>query len=436
MVWSITGLAQASDWIYTTRPGDNLWNISKTHLKSVTYWKRLQDYNRVNLPKHLSPGIRLKIPIAWLKYPPEPVNVIFAVGRVQVVREGKTISLSTGDKLHIGDTIQTQEGSTSLKFADGSTLLVQSHSELILDSLSAYKQTGMVDTQLRLQRGRVETKVIPLQKPGSRYEIITPAAVAAVRGTRYRVSADAEQKLMRAEVLGGSVAVANKKASQDVAANYGTLTEAGKAPKPPRKLLPPPQISVPQKIRKMPTTISWDPIAGARSYRIFVTTDADNDEPVFDTSVKTASVLLSTIPDGAYRIKVRAVDELGLEGINGVVRALIDTRLGPPLIWPRISTPQMDDNTVTFVWEPVADAQSYHIQIADNEAFTNLMVDQQSDANRIELPMKEGTYAYYFRIRANSDLHKQGEFSPVVIAERENHGFLYFLGTVLIILAI
>jgi hypothetical protein len=42
-------ISSADDWIYTTRPDDTLWDISKKYLKSANYWKRLQQHNRHTL---------------------------------------------------------------------------------------------------------------------------------------------------------------------------------------------------------------------------------------------------------------------------------------------------------------------------------------------------------------------------------------------------
>lgn len=46
----------ADDWIYTVRPGDNLWNLAEQHLISFKYVKQLQQLNGVQNPYHLPPG--------------------------------------------------------------------------------------------------------------------------------------------------------------------------------------------------------------------------------------------------------------------------------------------------------------------------------------------------------------------------------------------
>ncbi len=69
-----------------------------------------------------------------------------------------------------------------------------------MDSLGSFDASGMVDTSVRLKKGRVENRVAP-QKPDSRYRIITPAAVAAVRGTEFRVGGDEIVSLPREQFM-------------------------------------------------------------------------------------------------------------------------------------------------------------------------------------------------------------------------------------------
>ena len=70
ILWSLNVQAADEDWVYTTRPGDTLWDISKTYLVGVEYWPKVQKYNAIKNPKLLPPGSRLLIPVSWLKQQP------------------------------------------------------------------------------------------------------------------------------------------------------------------------------------------------------------------------------------------------------------------------------------------------------------------------------------------------------------------------------
>lgn len=78
-----------------------------------------------------------------------------------------------------------------VRFADGSVVTMQSNSTMKLDTLSIYSGGGMVDTKLRLQQGKVEVAANPKHVPRNQLQIMTPSAVAAVRGSHFRVSTEA-----------------------------------------------------------------------------------------------------------------------------------------------------------------------------------------------------------------------------------------------------
>ena len=90
-----------------------------------------------------------------------------------------------------------------IQFADGSIVTIQPNSTLKLDALSLYGGGGMVDTKLRLQQGGVAVKANPQHVPGNTMQIFTPTAVAAVRGTDFRLLS--ESKTTRQETLQGRV---------------------------------------------------------------------------------------------------------------------------------------------------------------------------------------------------------------------------------------
>jgi hypothetical protein len=178
-VWS-------QDWIYTVRPGDNLWDLTEEYLSDIRYWRRLQALNQVKFPRKMPPGMHLRIPIAWLKIQPAAVRVLQVHGEAEVktAEADQRTSLRPGMLLHSGAEIYTgNKGNVTLEFADGSHLLIQADSYLVLDTISVYDKTGMVDTRMRLQQGRVNNRTTPSRGPGTRYEIQTPAIISTVRGT-------------------------------------------------------------------------------------------------------------------------------------------------------------------------------------------------------------------------------------------------------------
>jgi hypothetical protein len=157
---SIVPMVSAADWTYRVRLHDNIWDLSSRYLKPDVPWQKLQDYNKVADPYHLPPGMTLHVPIEWLRVQPADAQVIAVIGSAHVQLPGQTqsVPVTTGMTLAYGAHLNTDaNASLSLQFADGSRVLMQDNSELDLDQMSAYGRTGMVDTRLRLQHGRVSS---------------------------------------------------------------------------------------------------------------------------------------------------------------------------------------------------------------------------------------------------------------------------------------
>ena len=406
----------ADDLVYTVRPGDNLWNLAKHHLKDLSYYRKLQAYNRIEQPRHLKPGSILKIPIEWLVRNPAPARVIKVKGQAELIRRGggrKTPE--PGDTLTTGDTIRTgMDGSISLRMADDSQIIVQSNTELKMDTLSAYGINGMVDTRMRMQHGRVDAKVPTIRNPASRYEITTPAAVAAVRGTGFRVSADADAPKARTEVLQGTVAVSGASVTRRVPHGFGTLAEAGKPPLKPRPLLPPPDLSgIPQRVRHWPFTLQWNAVAGAVDYRLQISGSPTFETLTLDKRLPRPRLDLPRLEDGSYHLRVRAIDDLGLEGIDATRPLVIDIAPLPPEPLG-ISGGLREGEHPRFAWKPAPMAARYHLQVARSNAFSHPVLNEKAlTATEFQGadPLPPGHYVW--RVAAIDAKGKEGPFSRI-----------------------
>ena len=418
----LNAAAVATDWIYTVRPGDNLWNLSETHLTSMKYWKPLQRHNNITDPLHIQPGSRLRFPVAWLKHQPATAMVIQLQGDARLVSatDGSTRSLTNNTRLHAGDRIKTgPDGNLSIRFADGSELLVLSDSDVTMDSLSAYGTTGMVDTRIRLQGGRVDTRVKPAQGPGSRYHIITPAAVAAVRGTQFRVSADTDKPVARSEVIEGKVGISGAGASELVPAGFGTIAEAGQAPQPPRELLPAPDLSpLPALLDRLPLQLEWGSVESAAGYRFQIAANSKFDLLLADaTSLHTTA--RADLPDGEYILRVRAIDKDRLEGLNATRAFTVDARPQPPLLIGLGDGILIRDTRPDFTWSTTTADTGWHFQLARDADFDELvadLVELRTPHFQPEQPLAEGDY--FWRVATY-----QGDSSAGPFSDTQNFSF-------------
>jgi len=262
--------AQAADWLYLTYPGDTLSQIGQTYLKNMRDWPRVQAANGVLIPKHLPANTRIKIPVELLKVTPAPATVTAVTGNVRYKSgSGPFQPLAAGVLLNGGESVLSgPRSSAAYRLADGTLLTQQASSKLAFGRLAAYGKTGMVSTELSLDSGRLEAHAAKQLAPAGGFKVITPVAVAGLRGTDFRLNVAEDGKTLRNEVLQGTVAVAAQGREVRVDGGYGTLAEAGKPPDPPRALLPAPSAEgLNPLIERLPLSFTWPPLAGARAYR-------------------------------------------------------------------------------------------------------------------------------------------------------------------------
>jgi hypothetical protein len=407
----------SQEWIYTVRPGDNLWDLTEKYLIHTGYHSRLQALNNVQFPKRLTPGQRLRFPINWLKIQPTSVRVITGQGDAEVTlaTTGKTMPINNGILLQAGDTIRTgPKASVTLEFGDGSEFLILPNSYLVLDSISAYGDTGMVDTRLRLPRGRLNGNIAPRQGPGTRFEIQTPAAISAVRGTDYRISMAPDTSLSRTEVLSGRVAVKGADRLRTVPGGFGTLTETGKPPLPPIRLLPPPDLTkVSPLFDRIPFTFTVPALEKAVAYRLQIASTRQFQTLLFDRVFDSLQVSASNLDqDGEYILRVRGIDAQGLEGEDAYLAFELDAFPEPPVLLKPEPDEVVRVQQPSFAWSQPIVAKQYHFQVAENNNFDAPLVDlpnysEVGFTGETDLPPGN----YYWRIATIDKVDEKGPFS-------------------------
>jgi hypothetical protein len=373
--------ARAADWQYLTVPGDTLIGIGKQYLKNPNDWPKVQAENKVEIPRKMPTGFRLRIPVALLKVTPAPVTVTAVNGNVRVQGADKRFQpLVAGSQLNGGETVVTgPRSSASYRFADGTLLTQQAASRLGFGRLAAYGKTGMISTELSLESGRLEASATKQALPAGGFTVKTPVAVAGLRGTAFRVSVTEDGRQMSNEVTEGRVAVAAKGQAVDVDAGFGTYTEAGKPPAKPRALLAAPDVSaMPPRVQRLPLQFSKPPQDGAVAWRARVAGDEGFASVLLD-GVFTGPLAQwdDGLPDGRYYLKARAIDANGLEGLESTHSFEVDVHPLPPVpiapaLGERLYQPQAD-----IAWTAVPDARGYLLQLSPTPEFDNGVIEHR-----------------------------------------------------------
>ncbi|RKZ99254.1 MAG: LysM motif protein [Gammaproteobacteria bacterium] len=405
---------KASDWIYTTVKGDSLWNLSEKHLDSVLRYAQLKKINGIKTPKRMQPGTLIRIPMKWVRSNSVPAEIFSVQGNAELFQANGNVQkeLAPGTLIQLGDRLRSgHNSSVAIKFADNTILTLHSDSTIRFDHLSAHGSTGMVDSRLHLLKGRLDTRVKPAQGPGSRFEIQTPSAISAVRGTEYRASVIPEIKSSNIEVLKGKVAVSGAKKKKLIKAGYGTQVAEGKPPIAPRKLLEPPKIkAIDEILRSIHSVVSWESVDGALQYRIEVSSEKQFNTILWQQFSKYLRAALPDLADGRYFIRVRAIDELGLEGKSIVHPILIDARPQAPIQLKPDEDYVLRGKTPELKWTASSEADKYRLEIAADTEFKQLLLKREDiDSTHFEPADLSAIGKYYWRL---TSIAADGEVGP------------------------
>lgn len=163
-------------------------------------------------------------------------------GAVAVSRDGNTFVMGQdGDMLQEGDVIRTGDGAHAvLTFFDGSVIELEPNSEIRVETLQA---TSAGDLLMTMQQtiGRSWHVVSRTLSPDSKYEVRTPAATAAVRGTAFLVTVTA-QGVANVQTTDGVVGMAGGGQEVLVPAGFQSNVPPGGVPEPTTPAPPPPAV--------------------------------------------------------------------------------------------------------------------------------------------------------------------------------------------------
>ncbi|MHA7466173.1 FecR family protein [Burkholderia pseudomallei] len=307
---------------YTTRSGDTLYDVSARYLQGTDDWPLVAQLNDVPVPKHLQPGVVLKLPAARLRKERLSARVIAAHGTVESAGRGSAqfapvavdATLTEGDRLRTGS-----NAFVTLELSDGTHLSLPPDSQIDLATLRRTVLTGTLERVIDLRRGSVDSEVTHLKKKDDRFQIRSPSVVAGVRGTRFRVNYDKDGRASpTVDVLAGTVGVApsaTRSADTLVHANFGNVTSASGVVGSPIALLDAPQLANPAKIQDDPQ-VAFDlvPLGGAQSYHVQIARDAGLYDLFKEVQVPAPRATFADVPDGTYFVRIAAIDSHGLEG--------------------------------------------------------------------------------------------------------------------------
>jgi hypothetical protein len=376
-------------YLYTATRGDTLIGVGRRLLADPSRWPELAKANALINPNRIGTGIELRIPLRLMRSTSVAATLVSVTGQAQGAAPG---ALQAGQPVPEGSPVSTgPDGHVTIRLVDGTLLRLRPDSRLQLRESRELKDAGVVRSGARLDRGRVEVEATPARPGRAGFSIDTPQGVLGVRGTEFRVAVEtaeaaeapetttaaagtagagsappAPRSATYGEVLSGVVAMDGRSgSSQRVGAGYGSVVDAGGRVAAPVALLPAPDTSgLPTLQERLLMRFPLPAMAGATRYRGQVASDSRFDRVLADLTSRTPELRFADLPDGDYVLRVRAIDSLGLEGLDADHRFRLKARPEAPL--PAAPQPRAIrvGSRADFSWAANAEADHYRLQLA------------------------------------------------------------------------
>lgn len=382
--------AFAVDWEYAVRPGENLWQIAHRYCGNGQGVDRLASHNGLKTPNALRAGVVLRIPVDCLIRQPVSARLLEIDATASLERAGVQLTPSAGDEIHMGDTLTTGAAFAVVEFADQSRLTIRPNSVISFVMLTAHGESGMVDTLLRLRKGRVQHAVESGNGQGHQHRIATPVGAAAVRGTKFRVEM-LDGEVATVATTEGEVGFSQVSAvPTTVPAGQGLVASVTSSRTEP--LLPAPEIGAAMRAG-VGGTLSWGEVADATGYRVTLFSQA---KPVAESVVTTNSWFVDA-PSGVYTLTVRAVAPSGLEGLD----ATTALEVVPAAPAGQLAIADHAGSPVQFQWTPSRDDPGPFIVRV--RSATGSIKEYPTESSAFALALAAGTYEWQVQSSQGAD---------------------------------
>jgi ferric-dicitrate binding protein FerR (iron transport regulator) len=163
----------------------------------------------------LSPALAV-LHLAWTTaafgaFRPVEARIVYLKGKAEVQKAGSLAWAPAAIKtaLGSGDKVATENGAElEIKLDDGSVLKMRDKGLLAIDRMEKQKKPLTTVTSLQAVSGKVLGCVRKLASKESKFNVVTPTAVAGIRGTVFAVFVEGDSTEL--DVVQGQVAVAGQ----------------------------------------------------------------------------------------------------------------------------------------------------------------------------------------------------------------------------------
>lgn len=398
-----------ADYLYTVKAGDNLSTFSSTILDTTKRWPEVAKYNHLKSAHVITPGQVLHIQLPWLKSVPAQAKIESLTGLVTL--NGKPVKV--GDAVAEGSQLNTPAGaSLRMSLPDGSTLNMLEKTQLVATTLTKKQQGLPFESVFRLVTGRIDA--IKKKYPDGQAPLRIQAmhSTIGVRGTHFRMGQENGNTL--AEIENGLVSFGDEAKATPIAlaAAQGSVGDGVHNPVM-IPLLPAPQYpAFKGDFSSSKVTFILPELAGAKGYRGELASDEKFLNILAPVSSDSAEIKIVGLAVGNYWLRLRAVDEHGLQGMEGVTALQVKEALAPQPIELQPTALKLEGDAMQVTWagEP---GLSYECHIASNSQFKFPLVNVLLPQPNLSIP-KPAAGEYWMRVRSLNVQGQRSDWSEVM----------------------
>jgi len=270
-------------------------------------------------------------------------TLTFISGRVEIQRSTDLAwkSGQDGMRLASGDRVRTfSSARAEVGFDDGNVLRIKPDSLIVIGDLTENVRTKVRKSSVRLLVSNIEADIKKSVVRGSQFRLELPTATADIDKARMSVEIRAD-KQSQVSVYSGQVDLDTGSQKVQVTDRKTVMISALKEISKAENLLPAPHLSAPRPLETFPSasggaviSCAWDPVPGARVYRLEIAGDRFFDKPVVSRDdLRVTAFATPSLGQGVYHVRVAALDAGGRTGDFAEpvpVRIVVDRQ--PPFI--------------------------------------------------------------------------------------------------------
>lgn len=242
-----------------------------------------------------------------------------------------------GDMLQRADGLRTgMESFAQLAFTDGVEVVVDPNSTVVIRESTMDRLDQRVRRDIALVKGSLLTKLTESAKERNNFTFQAGTSESQVRSGKFWASA-VEERRVKLSNYDGTMDVSANRGTVRLKTNEGTVVEKGKEPLPPVQLLAAPMLAwngIDSVIYSDNIVLRWNTIPASTGYKVELCKSKDFNADIRIITSSLPAARLNNIDLGIVYIRLTAVDQYGLRGMESPMYKLmrVEDKL-PPAIY-------------------------------------------------------------------------------------------------------